>query len=62
MGISFEIDVDEGLVYIASEGQILPAEWPEFVNKIRTDPNFENGLDLIIDRRTENVRRPDRFH
>ena len=49
MGINFEIDTEEGVIYSIAEGKIGLAELQTYVADLRADPNFSRDLAIIIE-------------
>ncbi len=49
MGINFEIDTEEGVIYSIAEGKIGLAELQTYVADLRADPNFSRDFVLIIE-------------
>ncbi len=55
MGISFEIDSDEGIVYAMAEGTIGLEDLLTAREKLLADPNFSPDLPTLIEFRMSNI-------
>ncbi len=49
MGISFGIDVEEGIIYAIAEGKIGPEELQAYITNLRADPKFHPALVQVIE-------------
>ena len=51
MGIKFEIDVKEGIIYSIAEGTVGPEEIQAYRKELRADPNLRPDLAEIVEYR-----------
>ena len=49
MGIRFEIDAEEGIIYSIAEGQIGPEDLRGYAKNLLADPKFHTNLGEIIE-------------
>ena len=56
MGIIFNIDAEEGIIYAIAEGKIGPEEVQAYRNYIRADAKFRSGLVEIVEYRLSNIQ------
>ncbi len=55
MGISFNIDVEEGIIYAIAEGTIGPEDVQTYRKNLRADPKFRPGLGEIVEYRLAQI-------
>lgn len=59
MGISFEIDSDEGIIYAMAEGTIRLKDVHAFRKNLLADPNFSPDLVTIVEYQLASIKLTD---